>query len=111
MMKDYSKVSQQLTIELMIRIKNLRSNEESRHDDIALMPITTTTKNGPANLGGNERGRVTGRHQESVVGPELLGKSKIADVEAVRVALGVGVKDVRGFQVPVHHLRCRRRRC
>ena len=59
-----------------------------------------------SDLGSDERSRIAGSHQESVVGPELLGKAKVAQVEAVRVALGVSIKDVRGLQIPVHHLRC-----
>ena len=56
------------------------------------------------NLGRDEVGRITGRHQHAVISLELLGETKITDTQFVGAARLVLIEDVRRLQVAVHHL-------
>src|SRR6218665_343956 len=48
--------------------------------------------------------RVARRHEQAIVGAQLLRKAKVTDVKALWSAVGVSVKQVRRFQVTMNHL-------
>ena len=55
-------------------------------------------------LGRDKVGGVAGRHEEAVLGAELLGEAEVADAEGVGIAAVVGVEDVGRLQVTMDYL-------
>lgn len=61
-------------------------------------------------LRGHEIRCVAGRHEQPVLGSQLLGKPKVADSDGFRVSRLVHVQDVTWLQVPVDDLQGREHR-
>lgn len=57
-----------------------------------------------AHLRRHEVGRVAGRHEEPVLGPQLLGEAKVTDAQALGIPRLIYVEDVAGLEVPMHNL-------
>lgn len=65
---------------------------------------------GAAHLGSHEVRRVAGRHEQPVLGAQLLGKPEVTDADGLGVPGLVHVQNVARLQVPVHDLGGRRTR-
>lgn len=55
-------------------------------------------------LRSDEVCRVTRCHEEAIVRPQLLRKAEVADVQALRRSIRIGVQQVGRLQVSVDHL-------
>ena len=55
-------------------------------------------------LGCHKVGGVARCHKEPILSPQLLGKAKVTDAQALRVPRLIHVQDVAGLEVPVHDL-------
>lgn len=49
-------------------------------------------------------GRVARCHKEPILSPQLLGKAKVTDAQALGVPRLIHIQDVTGFEVPVDDL-------
>ena len=54
-------------------------------------------------LGRHEVGRVAGRHEQAVLGAQLLGEAEVADAKAFRNVIRVAVQNVGRLEVSMHH--------
>lgn len=64
------------------------------------VPLTS----GATHLRRHEVGCVARCHEEPVLSPQLFGKTKVTDAQALGIPGLVHIQDVAGLQVPVHNL-------
>ena len=67
------------------------------------MPVTLLLAT--AHLWRDKVGGVAGGHEQAVVGAQLLREAKVADVQALRRAVHVGIQQVGRLEVTVNYLR------
>ena len=67
-------------------------------------PHSCSRRGRATHLGCHEVGGVARCHEEPVLSPQLLGKAKVTDAQALRVPRLIHIQDVAGLEVPVHDL-------